>query len=190
MSSTRPVRASVILSAATVLALALAVAGFAAGLVDTDDAEVSGPYAEFTRSQMADLTAGGASRNPVLLPQWLPPGTGETDEADFFLLNKPVTDDARKHAGEVWLSSYSVGALPPAFGNVSGYTVYQEWRKTPQRHQRRCGNKRWPNQEVVRHVGDNDLTICLGPHPTVDARRYWTTVGFTSDLSRVTWLRG
>jgi hypothetical protein len=149
----------------------------------------SGPYAEFTRSDLSRLIAFGQVRNAVLLPRDLPPGTERTDESDFYLLNKPVTDDARRHAGEVWLTSYSVGALPPATGNVTGYSVYQEWQQTPERHLPRCSPNRSGNKVVVRQVGDDKLTICLGPNPTKTSRKYWSTVDFTSQLSEVEWLR-
>lgn len=93
------------------------------------------------------------------------------------------------HAGEVWLSVYSVSALPAAVGNVTGYSVYQEWMGSPERHRRRCMGKRSFNEGVLRRVGDDKLTICLGPHPTDVARNYWKTVHFTSDLTEVDWLR-
>ena len=145
----------------------------------------SGPYAEFTRSQLSQLVAAGSKRNPVLLPLTLPQGVGDPENNDFVLLNKPVTDDRRRHAGEVWLSTYVVGALPPTTGNISGYSVYQEWQQTPGQHRPRCTG----NQTVVRQVGNDVLTICLGPSPTLTSRDYWSTVEFTSDLRRVEWLR-
>jgi len=37
-------------------------------------------------------------------------------------------------------------------------------------------------------VGDDRLTICLGPHPTEESQNYWETVAFTSNLDDVTWL--
>lgn len=155
---------------------------------DRSGEDGSGPYAEFTRSQLSRLVASGSNRDPVLLPRDLPPGVGRTEDSDFLLLNRPVTDDRRRHAGEVWLSTYVVGALPPATGNISGYDVYQEWRRTPGRHRPRCSPRRTGNQVVLRRVGDDVLTICLGPNPTQTSRDYWSTVEFTSDLRRVEWL--
>lgn len=154
----------------------------------SDDAAASGPYAEFTRGELARLTTRGSTRNPVLLPSDLPTGADVDDESGFSLLNKPITDDGRRHAGEVWLSVYSVAALPPKAGNVSGYSVYQEWMKTPERHRPRCSSKHSPHESVVRQVGDDRLTICLGPHPTEASRVYWEAVAFTSDLTAVAWL--
>jgi hypothetical protein len=159
------------------LAVALAVTvgcGFIVyDVVVSRAAKVSGPYAEFTRSELAALTTRGSSRNPALLPRDLPPGAGRSDDSGFYLLNKPITADGRRHAGEVWLSVYSVSALPAAVGNVTGYSVYQEWMGSPERHRRRCMGKGSFNEGVVRRVGDDKLTICLGPHPTDVARNYW-----------------
>jgi hypothetical protein len=154
----------------------------------SDDAAASGPYAEFTRGELARLTAPGSTRNPVLLPSDLPTGADLDEESGFYLLNKPITDDGRRHAGEVWLSVYSVAALPPKAGDVSGYSVYQEWMKTPERHRPRCSSKHSPNESVVRQMGDDKMTICLGPHPTEASRDYWETVAFTSDLTAIAWL--
>jgi hypothetical protein len=125
----------------------------------------------------------------VLLPAELPPGAGSEDDSGFYLASNPITDRNRRDAGKVWLSTYIVDALPPASGNVSGYYVYQEWMGSPQRLRQRCNNNDRPQGVVVRHVGDDRVSICLGPHPTRASRDYWRTVRFTSDLSEVEWLR-
>lgn len=178
---------------ATALAAALLVGTAAVGIVKADaarDIDDPGRYSAYTRGELRELTGKG-SRNPVLLPRDLPPGAHGQDEPGFFLYSNPVTSDRPRHAGEVWLTSYDVGALPPAVGNVTGYLVYQEWERAPQAHRPRCsGGGSAPNQKLVRHIGDDDLTICLGPHPTLQARQYWATVEFTSDLTTVTWLNG
>ncbi|MBB6628857.1 hypothetical protein H5V45_16130 [Nocardioides sp. KIGAM211] len=173
-----------------VVVAALMWAGVLVYAASGSDESPSGPHAEFTRSQLVRLTARGSARNPVLLPRDLPPGTDNTGERDFTLLNKPFTSTGRQRAGAVWLTEYSVGALPPADGRVTGYTVYQEWSQTPELHRPRCRSGRRDNVTVVRVVGDDQLTICLGPDPTAASREYWSTVAFTSSLSDVGWLRG
>ncbi len=103
------------------------------------------------------------------------------------MINKPITG-SRRDAGKVWMTTYVVDALPPARGNISEYTVYQEWTKTSDAHRRRCDKPRTHNAVVTRQIGDDRLTICLGPHPTRTARTYWQTVPFTDDLDAVDWL--
>lgn len=165
-----------------------AVAAAVAGLHDAttpDDPVDGGPSAGWTLQEMRDLTARGSGRNPVLLPTVLPDGVDETTGS--FLLGNPITG-SRKVAGQVWMTSYIVDALPPEYGNISGYTVYQEWLKTPGAHRRRCWNRTIDNAVLTRRVGDDLLTICLGPFPSREARAYWRTVPFTADLSAVSWL--
>ena len=155
----------------------------------SSDAEASGPYSALTRTELSSVIARGSVRNPVLLPEDLPPGASSDDDSGFYLTSNPVTAEGRKHAGEVWLTVYVASALPPAIGNVSGYDVYQEWTGSPERHRPRCNPGDRPTGVLIRHVGDNKLSICLGPHPTDAARDYWSNVPFTSDLAKVTWLR-
>jgi len=175
------------------LAASVLVGAATAGVVSAfagHDADDPGSYSVYTRGQLSELIKSG-SRNPVLFPRDLPPGAGSQDDPGFLFYSNPVTSDTPRRAGQVWLTSYDIGALPPAVGNVSGYFVYQEWQRAPKAHQPRCtGGGNAPNQKLVRHIGDDDVTICLGPHPTSEARHYWATVEFTSDLNQVAWLRG
>jgi hypothetical protein len=155
----------------------------------SSDAEASGPYSALTRTELTSIIDRGSVRNPVLLPEDLPPGAASDDDSGFYLTSNPITAEGRKHAGEVWLTVYVASALPPAIGNVSGYDVYQEWTGSPERHRPRCNPGDRPTGVLIRHVGDNKLSICLGPHPTDAARDYWSKVPFTADLAKVTWLR-
>jgi hypothetical protein len=150
-----------------------------------DDPVDGGPSSGWTLQEMRDLTARGSGRNPVLLPRVLPDGVDETNGS--FLLGNPITGP-RKVAGQVWMTSYVVDALPPEHGTISGYTVYQEWLKAPAAHRPRCRSRQVDNAVLTRRVGDDLLTICLGPFPTRVARDYWRTVPFTADLGAVTWL--
>jgi hypothetical protein len=177
------------LRTAGIAVAAFGVAGFAYGAATGDDPEDGGRYSALTRSQLASITERGAQTNSVLLPAELPPGAGDDDEPGFFLPSNPVTADSRKDAGKVWATLYSVDALPPAFGNVSGYYVYQEWMRAPGAHRKRCNRNDRPQGVLIRRVGDDKVTVCLGPHPTEAARDYWRTVAFTANLRDVQWLR-
>lgn len=135
------------------------------------------------------MTAPGARHSPLLLPAALPPHADRQEDGGFFLVGNPVTSRGRRSAGKVWSTHYSVSALPPASGNVSGYVVYQEWTRSPDALRPRCNADDRPHGVLVRRVGDDRITVCLGPRPTAAARRYWRTVRFTSDLDAVEWLR-
>jgi hypothetical protein len=188
MSRELPSRAGRV--ARLVLAISVVVgAGLVAHHALIDDAEASGPYSSWTRSELGSITARGAARNPVLLPEQLPPGVDAEDDSGFYLVSNPITARDRRNAGKVWHALYVVSALPPAVGSVTGYSVYQEWLGAPGLHRPRCNKHDRPVGVLTRRVGDDRLTICLGPHPTEAARRYWRNVRFTADLDEVDWLR-
>jgi hypothetical protein len=157
--------------------------------VADDEAEASGPHSEWTRSELGSMTAKGARHSALLLPAELPPGAEQQEDGGFYLVSNPITEKSRRDAGKVWSTSYSVSALPPASGNVTGYYVYQEWTGSPETIRARCNKNDRPEGVLVRHVGDDRMTVCLGPHPTAASRKYWRTVRFTANLNEVEWLR-
>ncbi|CAI9403992.1 hypothetical protein HIDPHFAB_04090 [Nocardioides sp. T2.26MG-1] len=159
------------------------------GVATDDGPQDGGRYSALTRSQLASTIERGARQDPLLLPAQLPPGADEEDEPGFFLPSNPIPGANRDGTGKMWMTLYSVDALPPAFGNVTGYLVYQDWMGAPGRHRARCNRHDTQQGVLVRKVGDDRVTVCLGPHPTAAARDYWRTVGFTDDLGDVEWLR-
>lgn len=110
-----------------------------------------------------------------LLPERLP--DGQTSGAPF--LDSVVLTG--KGSARTWTLGFSIDALPPAKGNITGYSIYQV---DPSRDPHRCVGA----ERAVRVVADSRISICLGPNPTDEARRYWSTVPLSSDMTRVTWL--
>ncbi len=138
-----------------------------------------GADAGYTAVQLTARASTGFE-DPALFPAHLP--AGQSPEESFLVAGYPITSAGK--GSRAWMTDYSVDTLPPATGNSTGYTVFQTSRST---RPRSCGGH---TEQPVRRVGDNWITVCLGPHPSETARQYWGSVPFTDDVEAVTWVTG
>lgn len=149
----------------------------------TGSKDTSGPTAEPTGKVKIDYDSPALRQaldrgEPAfLLPVELPPGASE--EVPFLVAGDPIVEGTP--ANRTWWSHFTADSLPPAEGSITGYSVFQV---AADDRPPTCGS----GEEIVREIASSVVRICLGPRPTVKAKRYWAHVEFSSQPGEIGWL--